>query len=305
MKTIKILILTGILCFTVVSLQAQLKVVDNKVGIGLSSPSYKLDVVAPANTWKGRFAGSDGWILIGPANSGWAHIYTDRSKFIFNKDVYSITGGFSAYSSGNLYFKTNGTTRMTVKYSNGYVGINNTNPSYHMDVEGYVRATNVQVSSDERYKEDIKDYESNLDNIKKLKPVTYKFKRRDWTDLMEAEATGISEEPLLPADSLTALTDSSSIVAEFIPIDEPPVDEFAVKMEEDMFNRNRIGFIAQDLQQVFPELVYEDRDGYLSIDYISLIPVLVAALKEQQEEIDALNEKLKAVLPEDEKEKKN
>jgi len=36
------------------------------------------------------------------------------------------------------------------------------------------------------------------------------------------------------------------------------------------------GLIAQEVQKEFPEMVYEE-DGYLSVDYIQMIPVLVEA----------------------------
>ncbi|MEO1054421.1 MAG: tail fiber domain-containing protein [Bacteroidota bacterium] len=40
------------------------------------------------------------------------------------------------------------------------------------------------------------------------------------------------------------------------------------------------GFYAQELQKVLPELVREDEDGYLAINYIEIIPVLTEAIKE-------------------------
>lgn len=49
-----------------------------------------------------------------------------------------------------------------------------------------------------------------------------------------------------------------------------------------------MGFIAQKVQTEFPELVSEDEEGYLSIDYIGIIPVLVEAMKEQQKQISLL-----------------
>ena len=59
----------------------------------------------------------------------------------------------------------------------------------------------------------------------------------------------------------------------------------------------QIGFIAQDFQKVLPELVSENQDGYLGINYIGLIPVIVEALKEQNliiEDLKAEVETLKA-----------
>jgi hypothetical protein len=55
------------------------------------------------------------------------------------------------------------------------------------------------------------------------------------------------------------------------------------------------GFIAQELQKVVPEIVKENNDGYLTVDYSGLIPILVKGLKEQQEEIDQLKAILKRI----------
>ena len=52
--------------------------------------------------------------------------------------------------------------------------------------------------------------------------------------------------------------------------------------------KQNIGFIAQQLQEVFPDLVEEDSNNYLHVDYIELIPVLVESIKEQQIKIAAL-----------------
>ncbi len=56
------------------------------------------------------------------------------------------------------------------------------------------------------------------------------------------------------------------------------------------YNTTEVGFVAQELQKIFPDLVEEDRseDKVLSVQYIQLIPVLVKALQEQQKEIEEL-----------------
>ena len=55
----------------------------------------------------------------------------------------------------------------------------------------------------------------------------------------------------------------------------------------------QMGFLAQELRTVFPDLVHENKDGLLSVDYIGLIPVIVESIKEQQAIIDAQSEKIK------------
>ena len=47
----------------------------------------------------------------------------------------------------------------------------------------------------------------------------------------------------------------------------------------------QIGFIAQDVEKVFPELVLTGADGYKAVAYDKLVPVLVEAVKEQHKEM--------------------
>jgi len=51
----------------------------------------------------------------------------------------------------------------------------------------------------------------------------------------------------------------------------------------------KIGFIAQEVQKVIPELVFENpTDGYLGVNYAEMTAVLVEAVKEQQNQIENL-----------------
>ncbi len=67
---------------------------------------------------------------------------------------------------------------------------------------------------------------------------------------------------------------------------------YNLKDEED----KRMGFSAQELQKVYPELVKEGSDGYLSIDGTGLIAPLVEAIKEQQKKIEELEEKINILM---------
>ncbi len=49
-----------------------------------------------------------------------------------------------------------------------------------------------------------------------------------------------------------------------------------------------IGFIAQEVEAVLPDLVHTNLDGYKSLDYSRITPVLVEAIKAQQKMIDSL-----------------
>ena len=57
-------------------------------------------------------------------------------------------------------------------------------------------------------------------------------------------------------------------------------------------DRQQYGFIAQELEQVLPELVHHDGEDQLSVNYMQIIPLLTAALQEQQRTIEDLKERL-------------
>lgn len=64
----------------------------------------------------------------------------------------------------------------------------------------------------------------------------------------------------------------------------------------------RDGLIAQQVQKVFPELVTADGDGYLAVDYVSLIPILIESIKELKTKVDLLKaEKIQHELTVDQK----
>jgi hypothetical protein len=50
----------------------------------------------------------------------------------------------------------------------------------------------------------------------------------------------------------------------------------------------QVGFIAQEIEKVYPQVVHTDKDGYKSVDYSKLTPILVEAIKEQQKIIEEL-----------------
>jgi len=57
-------------------------------------------------------------------------------------------------------------------------------------------------------------------------------------------------------------------------------------------NEPDIGLIAQELEKVIPELVKTDNKGYKSIVYQKLTAVLIEAVKEQQQEINNLSDRI-------------
>lgn len=48
------------------------------------------------------------------------------------------------------------------------------------------------------------------------------------------------------------------------------------------------GFIAQELREIYPDLVVENEDGYLGINYLEIIPLLVRSIQELKAEVNTL-----------------
>lgn len=53
-------------------------------------------------------------------------------------------------------------------------------------------------------------------------------------------------------------------------------------------DRTQIGFIAQDVEKIIPEVVTTADNGYKSVSYEKLVPVLTEAIKDQQKQIEEL-----------------
>lgn len=76
------------------------------------------------------------------------------------------------------------------------------------------------------------------------------------------------------------------------------------QLKEGNDSRLYLGFIAQEIEKIIPELVSntQDSNGYKAVDYIKLIPVLVKGLqdqeekiKDQQKQIEALKQKIEGI----------
>ncbi|MBI2966927.1 MAG: tail fiber domain-containing protein [Bacteroidetes bacterium] len=75
-------------------------------------------------------------------------------------------------------------------------------------------------------------------------------------------------------------------------------DEFPDKHFD---NQRQIGFIAQDVEKIYPELVKTDNNGFKSIDYGKLTPLLLEAIKEQEKQIEETGKEVKELRTQFEK----
>jgi len=158
-----------------------------------------------------------------------------------------------------------GNFKLFIRADNGYVGIGKY-PSFKLDVDGDIATYGtLLISSDERLKKNISPLSNSLFKITKLNGKSYtKFRPK-------------------PVFNFAGITDSVKYLTML----------YESKRVEKEDNSVQLGLLAQEVKQVFPELVKQDSAGYLTVDYIGLIPVIIEALKEQQNTITAQSAKIK------------
>lgn len=69
-------------------------------------------------------------------------------------------------------------------------------------------------------------------------------------------------------------------------------DEFPSKHFDDKL---QVGLIAQEVENVLPQAVQTAADGYKSVDYARVVPLLVEGMKEQQKQIDELLKEIQLI----------
>lgn len=200
-----------------------------------------------------------------PTTGGYVQITTSNNASVPGADIsiqtgYNIATGanygttFISGSGGNTtignFLSTNSISMFAgsaAQYiTNTGIGINKSNPSYPLDITGSMRVSGSYITSDMRYKKNIKSISNSLDIVKKLNGKSYDFDRIKFSK-MGFDSVG------------------------------------------------SFGFLAQDVQKILPNLVKEDNEGFLSINYIGLMPFLVEAIKEQQKTIQSQSERLEAL----------
>ena len=66
----------------------------------------------------------------------------------------------------------------------------------------------------------------------------------------------------------------------------------------EMKGKQKIGVLAQEIQEVFPDLIGEDTEGMLTVNYQGLVPVLINAIKEQEDKISRLENLVEQLIKE-------
>ena len=131
-----------------------------------------------------------------------------------------------------------------------------------------VKTSGVFIQSDSRFKEDIQPVENVLDALGNLSAVTYRLKPNFTAASGPRKAAG---------------TGGASTAKELK--DEAFYAKFYQSLENDSL---RYGFLAQNVKEVFPQLVRTDHTGHMYVDYIGLVPILVQSINELKAEISEL-----------------
>ncbi|MDY6293474.1 MAG: tail fiber domain-containing protein [Bacteroidales bacterium] len=259
MKKILILIMAAI-CLPLVT-KAQLYV--DSLGI-VQIRNIKKEIFTGFESWskdtcvclnvRGRgYWWSKGKITIGDGNS----IYAQNISLgeVCNGD--GDTDQMWLHGKRGLYYTCGNHAQDTIFYYDVSRG-----NDFHFNCN--VLASNISVASDSRFKKDIKPLDSSLESITSLSPVSYKLKPRfgqnDITDI----PGGLTEKEMRDFEYF---------------------NKFHKSLEND---GEHFGFLAQEVKEVYPELVHTDSDGYMYVDYIGMIPLLVGAINELNAQIEEL-----------------
>ena len=164
--------------------------------------------------------------------------------------VSNLAGGTN-YRYGVYGYATGGATNY------GVYGYATGGTAYAGYFNGSVAATGwITLSSDKRLKKNILPLSGSLKKILELQGVTY-----EWKSEAEIASANLSK------------------------------DEGKKESEPKSFNfptGTQLGVIAQDVELIVPELVHTDANGFKSVEYIKLIPLLIESIKEQQKQIEGL-----------------
>jgi hypothetical protein len=97
-------------------------------------------------------------------------------------------------------------------------------------------------------------------------------------------------------------TSDKKLKDNIVPIEEPleklkKINGYTFEWVKDKdihsFEGKDIGVIAQEIEEVLPEVTTTRDNGYKAVRYEKMVPFLIACIKEQQKQIDELKELIK------------
>jgi len=277
-------------------------VADNtgQVGIGTLTPSERLDVagnirIPYANALLMDTVGAAGSNFIKTINSYETVVGTGRGA-----------AGFAVVGNTDirLGFGTNYTAAQTdliITNADGRVGIGISTPGSKLEVNGTI---NFNGSGDRGFICNPSQGTFSLGDIDEIGGGAYITTNNTHIDYYAAGLiTGRLEDDgtlTVTGDMVAYGSPSDKRLKENIKPIESALDKamklqgvtFDWKESDSILNiKEDIGFIAQDVQKVVPELVRENADGMLSMRHQGIAPILLEAIKELKAEIDLLKSK--------------
>lgn len=105
------------------------------------------------------------------------------------------------------------------------------------------------------------------------------------------EVTAYSSSDKRLKKNIKSITNSLDIIEKLNPV-QFNWNQKAKGLNKEKDERNNYGLIAQEVEEILPELIHPIYDKYKSVDYEQLIPILIQSIKELKEEVDTLKNKI-------------
>jgi hypothetical protein len=293
--------------------------INSRVGIGTASPTSSLNVNGQITVDQKNFGGYGGLLLKGNIpGSNYPNIgFSIKNNADADVVTALISGNLENNTAGaetiDLTFQTSQTgqggitEKMRIK-GNGNVGIGNSNPTQPLSFSSSIGK---KISF---YQGGTGEYGMGV----------WSGELRLYTDLATGKvsfgvdnySSGYTELGFFQRNSAYALSVLGSIWANSVTYasDErfkqnissiqSPLQKLMLlngveyEMKKEAFPKNnfvpgrQIGLLAQNVEQVFPEAVSENSDGYKGVDYARLVPLLIEAMKAMEKQIEVLTKQV-------------
>ena len=162
-------------------------------------------------------------------------------------------------------------------------GLGYSNYNFYVKGDGSAYTNGILVTSDSTLKTNIRNIENPMQKIMRMRGVSYKYKNINVTQTINFE-----EVTNYPVDEKN---DSKN--SETTKIDVPKLEQSTLnEIEDEDATLEHIGFLAQEIEKIIPEVVRTTVNGTKAIAYTDLIALLVEGMKEQQMTIENLNERI-------------
>jgi hypothetical protein len=101
---------------------------------------------------------------------------------------------------------------------------------------------------------------------------------------------------ILADDDITAFSDARK-KTNIVKLDNAlaklsSVSGYTYELIDDVTHKRRAGVLAQEIESILPEVVYEDSFGFKSVAYGNFISVLIEAIKELKSEVDVIKQSI-------------